>query len=172
MTSSPRTKRVIGRKLKIADKFDEQTRKCLLWHPVLSYRQEGKALQHRLLTSPGIDIQRYPLYTFNALTEFAEVAGILLYAENGLSSVIKSIGLAFRFLSLNVSLSNYPDFLIAFSLVSALTTLICVNAFVVGQSFWNKTFANVWSVRLLHTLVSVILEGFFLARYDVYFLTL
>jgi hypothetical protein len=119
------------------------------------------------LTFKGILYNR-----INALAEFAEVAGILLYTENGLSSVIKSIGLAFRFLSLNVSLSNYPDFLIAFALVSALTTLICVNAFVVGQSFWNKTFANVWSVRLLHTLVSVILEGFFLARYDVYFLTL
>jgi hypothetical protein len=94
----------------------------------------------------------------------------LLYADTGLSSVIKSIGLAFRFLSLNVGLSNYPDFLVAFGLVSVLTTMICVNAFVVGKSFWNKQFANVWSVRLLHTLVSVILEGFFLARYDVTFL--
>jgi hypothetical protein len=110
------------------------------------------------------------LYKFNALSEFAEVAGILLYADNGLSSVIKSIGLAFRFLSLNVSLSNYPDFLIAFGVVSALTTLICVNAFVVGKSFWSKQLASVWSVRLLHTLVSVILEGFFLARYDITFL--
>jgi hypothetical protein len=46
------------------------------------------------------------LYTFNALVEFAEVAGILLYADNGLSSVIKSIGLAFRFLSLKIVLEQ------------------------------------------------------------------
>jgi hypothetical protein len=67
---------------------------------------------------------------------------------------------------MNSEWPTYTVFLAVFSGFSFLVLLILANAVVVGSAYWRQKFASVWSVKLLHTLVAVLLEFFFVARLD------